>query len=131
MDFKNLTNNLLDIERGAQGDFIEVCYNGCCCGNAEKGNAPVLKEMYERRYAALGLAGKIDLRFLACLGFCRDSNTAHAHLTGKPARPEGGDFYFRRMNEEADIIELFRFAQSGVMGERLARKQINVAQETY
>ena len=121
MDFKNLSDDLFYVEKASpRGDFVEVCYNGCCCGKAKKGNPPVRKEVYDRRYAALRLAGKIDLRFLACLGFCRDSNTAHAHLAGK-------DYYFRRMNEEEDVDDVLQFAATGQMSDRLARKQIDIA----
>lgn len=110
-------DNLFDTERAAGENVIEVCYNGCCCGKAEKGNSPVRKDAYERFYAASSLAGKMELRFLPCLDFCREANTVRVRKNGK-------DFFFRKINEEDDIAEIFRFAATGQMSERLTRKQI-------
>ncbi len=119
MDFKNLNDDLLEsVVMPPQGDFLEVCYNGCCCGKEEKGNAPVRKEAYESRYAISGLSGTVELRFLPCLDFCREANTVHICLDGK-------DFYFRKMNDKEDIDALFQFAATRSMSQRLARKILN------
>lgn len=62
--------------------YLFVC-EGCCCGDADKGNRPVPHDLMHEEWERRRLRNKVHLSFTGCLGPCAVANTAHLEMNGQ------------------------------------------------
>jgi cobaltochelatase CobN len=84
-----------------------VCGQGCCCGNTERGFAPVDTERYHNEWERRKLRNKVHLTHTACLGPCSLANVAllifHGHT-----------LWFHSLNTSALIGEVYDYIEDMV-----------------
>ncbi len=101
---------------GKLKDTLYVC-NGCCCGHDEKGNPVVLNEFIESQLQE----NKIDISLERpyCLGPCSQANVIKITLDKR-------NYWFGRMNDKQDIIDLMKFIKTREFTENLRKKEMEM-----
>lgn len=75
-----------------------VC-EGCCCGDAGKGNPPVPHDLMNAEWERRRLRNKVHLTFTGCLGPCAVANTALLEMDGQA-------LWFHSLNDDPTLVAL-------------------------
>lgn len=73
-----------------------VC-EGCCCGDAAKGNPPVPHDRYHQEWERRRLRTKVHLTFTECIGPCAVANVALLQIDGR-------SFWFHSLDDDPALV---------------------------
>lgn len=91
---------------------VFVCSHGLCCGKAERGYGPDLRELHQAEWHRRKLGKTVYLTQSGCLGLCALGNTVLLIFQGNP-------LWFHSFNTAEQVSVLYDYIEAMVKAKQL------------
>ncbi len=91
-----------------QDGHVFVC-QGCCCGNTERGFAPIPLDEFKRQWKERRIRRRLHLTVAGCLGPCTMANVVLLHLGGRST-------WLHSINSALDVTRIYDYAEAMLRG---------------
>ncbi len=92
-----------------QDGHLFVC-QGCCCGNIERGFAPVPLDEFKQQWKSRGIRQRFHLTISGCLGPCPMANVVLLYFRGRST-------WLHSINSAADITLIYDHAEAMLLAD--------------
>ena len=90
---------------------LSYCFGSCCCGDVERGYAPVPVETFKREWLRRRLRKAVHLTKGGCLGPCTLANVASLTFDGRAV-------WFHSVNTPGQVVLIFDYIESMIQADR-------------